>query len=217
MQTDALIEQLSTLVLPIAALLEHPDFTPDTDKSPELVGLFRNMWFLCILFHFTRQHTTESDDWSRSAQREALSHISTKTPPLVREEDHDYVTSALEYNSVIRHDYAQNVSCFNQYFSSVNLLRFQAITYHKDILTKYFPLRGSEIRYLHPGQIIFLLTMHDMETMRSSAGLSSSLVTYFVNSSLNNQNAMSTCMDSIAEKVRVIDIVAKRTAHAENL
>lgn len=108
-QTDALIEQLSTLVLPIAALLEHPDFTPDIEKSPEFVGLFRNMWFLCILFRFTKRPTMGSGDWS--AQQEALLHISTKTPSLVREEEHDYVNSALEYNTVIRHDYAQNVSC----------------------------------------------------------------------------------------------------------
>jgi phosphatidylinositol 4-kinase A len=110
-QTDALIAQLLTLVLPIAALLEHPDFTPDTEKAPELVGLFRNMWFLCILFRFTAQTTTGSGDCSRSAQQEALSHIATKTPPLVREEEQDYVTSALEYNSVIRQDYVQNVRC----------------------------------------------------------------------------------------------------------
>lgn len=81
---------------------------PNTEKAPELVGLFRNMWFLCILFRFT----TDSGDLCRRAQREALSHISTKTPPLVREEEQDYVTSALEFNSVIRHDYAQNVSYF---------------------------------------------------------------------------------------------------------
>lgn len=45
--------------------------------------------------------------------------------------------------------------------------------------------------------------MHDMETMRSAAGLSSSLVAYFVNNSLNKHGAMSACMDSIAEKVRI--------------
>jgi phosphatidylinositol 4-kinase A len=65
----------------------------------------------------------DSED-SRPAQREALSQISTKTPPLVREEEHDYVTSALEYNSIIRHDYAQNVSRFDQHMSTVNHLYF---------------------------------------------------------------------------------------------
>lgn len=43
--------------------------------------------------------------------------------------------------------------------------------------------------------------MHDMESMRSAAGLTSSLVSYFINESLNRHPALSACMDSIAEKV----------------
>ncbi|KAF8579311.1 atypical/PIKK/PI4K protein kinase [Ramaria rubella] len=199
-KTDALIEQLSTLVLPIAALMEHEDFTPDLVKTPELVGLFRNMWFLCVLFRFTSHSSVDSGEWSRPTQRDALYHIAMKTPPLVREDELEYVTSVLEYNSVIRQDFAQN-----------------AITYHRDVLTKYISLRASEIRYLHPGQIIFLLVMHDIESMRSVAGLTSSLVTYFVNNSLNKHNAMSACMDSIAEKVMrdcQIDLSKKIIEHS---
>ena len=55
--------------------------------------------------------------------------------------------------------------------------------------------------------------MHDMEAMRSAAGLSSSLVGYFVNSSLNKHSAMSACMDSIAEKVRFASIILQRIAY----
>lgn len=43
--------------------------------------------------------------------------------------------------------------------------------------------------------------MHDMEQMRSSAGLTSSLVSYFVNDSLNRHPGLIACMESIAEKV----------------
>lgn len=59
--------------------------------------------------------------------------------------------------------------------------------------------------------------MHDMETMRSAAGLSSSLVAYFVNNSLNKHGAMSACMDSIAEKVRIASTLLQRTMFAETI
>jgi phosphatidylinositol 4-kinase len=46
--------------------------------------------------------------------------------------------------------------------------------------------------------------MHDMESMRSSAGRPSSLVTYFLNGSLNKNVSLGACMESIAEKVPIL-------------
>jgi len=43
--------------------------------------------------------------------------------------------------------------------------------------------------------------MHDVESMRSAAGLPSSLVSYFTNGSLNQQSYLIVCMESIADKV----------------
>ena len=45
--------------------------------------------------------------------------------------------------------------------------------------------------------------MHDMESMRSAAGLPSSLVSYFTNDSINKHAGLSACMESVAEKVRM--------------
>ncbi|KAJ3734042.1 hypothetical protein DFJ43DRAFT_1065841 [Lentinula guzmanii] len=178
---DDMIEQLASLLLPIDALLSHEDFTPQFTESPTLVALFRNMWFLCILFHFTvEDKEATAMDW----QKPALSRIATKTPAMVMEESHDSVASDVEYNSVIRQDYAHTV-----------------ISKHRSFLTKHISLRSSDIRGLSSGQIIFLLTMHDMENMRSAAGLTSLLVSYFINESLNRHPALSACMESIAEKV----------------
>ncbi|KAH7879656.1 uncharacterized protein C8R40DRAFT_1158339 [Lentinula edodes] len=178
---DDMIEQLASLLLPIDALLSHEDFTPPIDESPTLVSLFRNMWFLCILFHFT---TDDKEATAMDWQKPALARIATKTPAMVMEESHDSVASDVEYNSVIRQDYAHTV-----------------IFKHRSCLTKHISLRSSDIRGLSSGQIIFLLTMHDMESMRSAAGLTSSLVYYFINESLNRHPALSACMDSIAENV----------------
>lgn len=177
-----MIEHLSALLLPIDALLSHIDFNPHFAASADLVALFRNMWFLCVLFRFTSLDAPRDavTDWRRSA----LSRIATKTPPIVLEDVQDYASSVLEFNSVIRHDYAVN-----------------AVSKHRELLLRYMPLRSSEVRHLNPAQVIFLLTMHDLETLRSTEGLPSSLVSYFVNEGLNKPGELAACMDSIAEEV----------------
>ncbi|KAJ7709476.1 hypothetical protein B0H17DRAFT_1155491 [Mycena rosella] len=180
-KTDDMIEQLASLLLPIDALLAHEDFNPQLKAEPAIISLFRNMWFLCILFGFTSPDDEESAmEW----QKPALCRIAIKTPSTVLEESHDSVASNVEYNSVIRQDYAHTI-----------------ISKHKSSLTTHIALRASDIRSLSSGQIIFLLTMHDMESMRSAAGLTSSLVSYFINDSLNKHPGLSACMESIAEKV----------------
>lgn len=116
-----MIEQLASLLLPIDALLSHEDFTPHINESPTLVALFRNMWFLCVLFHFT---IDDKEATAMEWQRPALARIATKTPAMVLEESHDSVASDVEYNSVIRQEYAHTVrSMFAIVLSSfLNLL-----------------------------------------------------------------------------------------------
>lgn len=94
-------------MLPIDALLAHSNFNPHVNASPELVALFRNLWFLCVLFRFTTidEGGSATGDW----QVAALSRIATKTPALVVEEIPDFLTSHLEYNTIIRQEYAATV------------------------------------------------------------------------------------------------------------
>ena len=63
--------------------------------------------------------------------------------------------------------------------------------------------RHSEIRYLNSAQLIFLLAMYHVEVMRSSAGYPSNLPTYFVNQSVNENENLIVCMESLCDKVRV--------------
>jgi len=102
-----MIEQLASLLLPIDALLAHEDFNPQIDASSSVVSLFRNMWFLCILFHFTSVGDKEETalDWLKPA----LARIAVKSPLLVLEDSHDSIASDVEYNSVIRQEYAHTV------------------------------------------------------------------------------------------------------------
>lgn len=196
-----MIEQLASLLLPIDALLAHPDFNPHINALPEIVTLFRNMWFLCVLFHFTI--SDEKEDTAMEWQKPALARIAAKTPSIVLEAAHDFIANELDYNTVIRQEYAHSVRTkwFVDQCSLLITLVFQVTSKHMMQLSKHITMRSSDSRSLSPGQVVFLLTMHDMENMRSAAGLPSSLVSYFTNGGINKHDALSSCMDSIAEKV----------------
>ena len=73
---------------------------------------------------------------------------------------------------------------------------------HRGLLNKYLPYHHADVRSLSAGEIILLLAMHDVEGMRAGAGLPSSLVLYFTNSSINSRTELSACMESMADKVR---------------
>lgn len=103
-----MIEQLASLLLPIDALLAHEDFNPHVNAETTVVSLFRNMWFLCILFHFTVQD--DKEETAMEWQKPALARIAAKTPAMVMEESHESIASDVEYNSVIRQEYADKVS-----------------------------------------------------------------------------------------------------------
>jgi len=105
-----LIDRLSAQLLPIDALLSHKDFRPHEAASADLVAQFRNTWFLCVLFQLTAldQPLDTLTEWRAAVLR----RIATKTPPLVLEETQDFASSAIEFNSVIRHDYATGVRIF---------------------------------------------------------------------------------------------------------
>lgn len=106
-KTDDMVEQLASLLLPIDALLSHNDFVLDSTASTDFASLFRNMWFLCVLFHFTEPDGRDQTvmEWLPPA----LARIATRTPPIVREEAHDTIVSDLEYSSVLRQEYAEIV------------------------------------------------------------------------------------------------------------
>lgn len=188
-KTEVMIEQLASLLLPIEALLNHADFAPHVNATPELTSSFRNMWFLCVLFNFTSADEKEREKSAMTWLIPALGRVAINTPNLVLESAMDLL-SDLEYNTNVRHEYAHSV-----------------VSKHRTILTRHIPVRTSEIRSLSTAQVIFVMTMHDIESFRSAAGLPSSLASYFTNASLNKHVALSACMDAITEKL-INDCVA---------
>ncbi|QRV86070.1 phosphatidylinositol 3- and 4-kinase [Ceratobasidium sp. AG-Ba] len=177
---DSLAE-LVALTLPIDALVSHSDFHPHRNPGSEVVAQFRNMWFICSLF---RLSSDDKADIINEWQYAAMARIAAKTPSIVLEEVTDYLTNAIEYNPVFRNDFMQN-----------------GIGRHRATLNKFIPTRGADIRYLTPTQIVYLLTMHDLETMRAKMFLPSSLVWYFLNEGINKNAPLISCMEAIAEKV----------------
>ena len=97
---------LAALLIPISALLSHSDYHPDKSASSELTAHFRNLWFLCVVFGLSGQTGRK-----RMSEHEtnALGIIAEKTPALVLESANDYVASDLEYNSILRKDFAASV------------------------------------------------------------------------------------------------------------
>lgn len=100
--------QLAALLLPIDAVLANHNCAVQENPSIELVANFRNMWFLCTLLGLTSANSPYMNETAKAA----LIRIAAKTPVLVLEQEKDYVSSALEYNSVFRRDFAKTVSTF---------------------------------------------------------------------------------------------------------
>lgn len=102
-----MVDQLGSLLLPIDALLTQSDYDPSRNASADTASLFRNLWFLSVLFRFTNpeERGVPTAEW----QVAALTRIAIKTPAIVLEEIPDFVTSSLEYNTIIRKEYAQIV------------------------------------------------------------------------------------------------------------
>jgi phosphatidylinositol 4-kinase A len=107
-QSANLLEEFCSLLLPLDAILSHQDFHPNENPSLLLTTRFRNLWLLCALFGLTNAEKRPSCMTEWHAQ--ALMRIAEKTPYLVLEESHDFVTAELEYNPILKQDYLQGVN-----------------------------------------------------------------------------------------------------------
>ncbi|ORY33464.1 hypothetical protein BCR39DRAFT_520273 [Naematelia encephala] len=180
---------LAALLIPISTLMSHPSYHPDNAASPELVAHFRNMWFLCVTFGLSgpagRTRLSEH-------QSEALSIIAEKTPALVLESATDYVESDLEYNSILRKDYAASV-----------------LSRQRAILSDYLPHQKHvyEIRIMSAPQTTLLMAIHDLEEARTLRQRPSVMLQYFCNESIN-QSSLIGCLDAIASKL--LDVLLHR-------
>lgn len=178
-QTEELVKdltgQLAGLLLPLDAILNHRNFNPHHDPSPALVALFRNMWFICVVLGIPGTLT----DWHVAA----LDRIALKTPALILESAADYVSSDLEYNSILRKE-----------FSDVVLSK------RRSALSALIPALGADIRSLSLPQVTLLQTIYEVENRRSKLGRPSYLLAYFANESLN-ESELAKPLGALATKI----------------
>ncbi|KAK0546502.1 phosphatidylinositol-4- kinase, partial [Tilletia horrida] len=198
------------VVTAIAALLAHDDLKPQENASTETIALFRNIWFLAVLFgHATPQHavlppgrplvpleggekveqTLPSTLRKPEARAEVLANafrnIARKTPTLVPEKALNYLESDLEYNSVLRRDFSQST-----------------LEAQRKALVSVIPAHAVEARSSSAAQVTFLMTTYILENMRSAMGQPSMILWYFVNDGLNS-SALVGSFEDIADKVIV--------------
>ncbi|CAO1634457.1 unnamed protein product [Parajaminaea phylloscopi] len=181
-EQSELTTDLASLLPPIAALLSNNDINPHLEPSVEMVSLFRNMWFLCVIFGFVdsgrkaRSATTES-------MAQSLSVISLKTPTLVPETSVNYLESDLQYNSVLKRDYSSS-----------------SLDAQRKLLEEVIPGHSGQIRSFGFPQVTFLATIYHLECLRSAMGRPSMILWYFVNEGLNKSSLVAS-MEAIADKV----------------
>ncbi|KAK4686496.1 phosphatidylinositol 4-kinase A, partial [Tremellales sp. Uapishka_1] len=173
---------LAALLIPISELLLHSNYHPHHAASSELVAHFRNLWFLCVVFGLSG-----SAGRKRLSDHElnALSNIAVKTPALVLESANDYVASDLEYNSILRKDFAASI-----------------LTKQRNLLSECLTTQrlSYEIRNMTTPQTTLLLAIFDLEEARTIRNHPSVILQYFSNESVNTSTLIG-CLDGIAAKL----------------
>ncbi|KAL1922497.1 uncharacterized protein VTP21DRAFT_10036 [Calcarisporiella thermophila] len=167
-------KELGSLLPVVSSLLMHNKFSPHEHPTEEITSLFRNLWFLCVLYGFVN----DVGSW-----REAMRGIALKTPSLVLETATNYLESDLEYNSVLRRG-----------FSDHDLVQF------RNQLTGFLPAQANDIRTFSFAQTVFLLAVYHSETMRGRQGNPSFVLRYFANQGVANSR-LTNCMEAIADQV----------------
>ncbi|CAG8451375.1 73_t:CDS:10 [Funneliformis mosseae] len=180
-QITSLAGEIGILLPVLKTLLSHDDFTDHINSSEELVPLFRDLWFHCILYGFVSEETW-IPEW-----RESLVVIAQKTPPLVQETI-NYLESDLEFKSVLRKG--------NSDQDLVNV---------RSSLSSFLPNRAYEIKYLSFAEITFLLSVYHIEIMRSQMGQCSFILRYFVNQGVSAGKLVG-CMEEIGNQVMEVFI-----------
>ncbi|KAL1412783.1 Phosphatidylinositol 4-kinase stt4 [Vanrija albida] len=173
---------LSALLLPIAEVLAHKDYHPGISPTPECVSQFRNLWILCAVFGLSGSvNRSQLSDH----EHDALATIAVKTPPLVLETATDFVGSDLEYNTVLRKDFASSIH------------HKMRVTLQELIpSTKY----TSDIRNMSTPQLTLLIAIHDLEQTRTLRNQPSVMLSYFCNESINKSPPIVGCLSGIANK-----------------
>ncbi|KAI9022175.1 hypothetical protein CLU79DRAFT_815895 [Phycomyces nitens] len=172
-----LTSSLGRLLPVLATLLNHKDFHSPLMATEEVILLFRNFWFLCVIFGFVVNRT-----WTRK-WNESLHIIAFKTPILAIQSTTEQLESDIAFNSVLRGSNEEAL-----------LLPM------REQLAGLFPTYAYEIKYYSFACAVFSLSVYHVEIMRSRMGDCSFILRYFMNTGVD-RSAVSNCLELIATRV----------------
>jgi len=92
-------------------------------------------------------------------------------------------------------------------------LHSQTLQSHRAALAKCVGSRSGDIKHLTGAQCVFILAVHDIESLRAGLCLPSALPSYFVNGSINENVHLATCLDTVADVVRFFSFQCSSTLY----
>ncbi|KAM0756315.1 hypothetical protein T439DRAFT_296348 [Meredithblackwellia eburnea MCA 4105] len=174
-------QDLLSLIPVLDTFLTSSDADFRRVAKPSEVSLFRSMWYLCCMSGFLSSPARIAD-W----QRAALVRIASHTPCLVADARSDFVETEVEFDSILRQS--------NHVISSDTI---------RSDLASLIPQQAGQIRGLSSPQVVFLMTVLRVESLRAEAGFPSVMLSYFEAEGVTSTSMYPTLV-SIAEKVNNI-------------
>ncbi|MBW0462794.1 hypothetical protein O181_002509 [Austropuccinia psidii MF-1] len=205
-----LVNYLGALIQAIGILLQ-PDssYDPRQTSSQQLSELFRNFWYVCVVFGFLSPNSRAivsssiTPDWLIDSLRQ----IATKSPTLTHLTSIDYLTAQLDYNPILK--YPDPTSSITQVKVKHNpsnpssSRQLAAEQVKKQELAALIPTHSGHIRGLSFAQTIFLLTVSRLEISRAEDCRASNILDYFdhLSSDEIDPHNIFGCLVAISEKV----------------
>ncbi|KAI7952678.1 hypothetical protein MJO29_008309 [Puccinia striiformis f. sp. tritici] len=184
-----LINHLGVLVPVIANVLQvDSSFNPRKTSSSKLSELFRNFWYVCVLFGFLSS-SSHSRPTSGSASVppdwliESLRQIATRSPTLTHLTSINYLTTELDYNPILKFpDPPVSVTPPKSRHNHAIVPSLHQIALDqakKQELASLIPTHSGQIKSLNFIQTIFLLTTTRLEIFRAEDCRASNILEYF--------------------------------------
>lgn len=196
-------ESLLELVPIIDRFLTESKFNHRQELSNTVIGLFRNVWYLCLLSGFLSTPARIAE-W----QRAALIRIASRTPTLLRGVGHDFVETELEYNGILKSSNHALVShrpgimyAMAGRTDPLLLILAQSPDTIRGEFAAAVPQQATNARSLPIQQLLFVATVLRLESLRAEAGRPSSMLAYFHVEGVNNHQQVYETLSSVADKV----------------
>lgn len=173
---------ITPLLKPLALLVSFSSETtgklPDISEYDEdMSSLFRDAWFNIAV------HGISLGSRVCQHHRDELRVLAERSPPLVPENVTDILESDVELNTILRRGMSP-----------------QRAVEQKRMLINELPEREPAIKRLNYPKVVFLNAAILIESLRSSSGDCTQIISYFLDPALNTPE-MASCMSAIADKV----------------